>query len=564
MLLSCCFQNSTEMCEETKKDEKYRYREVKYPMKREHKRVLKKKLSNDSAYERTSMKCPKVADEKDSLDDQHYLIDKNNYSNGSTLRFESQNKHTNLTEISMVNQENKQKKEIQKTYKNNVNENKSLTNHSLNSRDPCVEVFGNNTLVSPSATEAPAHKLGNEENHKRILNQVQEGLDIQVTNLRNENAVALKREINLHKVQLMQEKEKHAKELQCKIWKIQEDANHLEENIRKEHDKEKKRMIESHQDLITHLERNYKNKELNLQIATKNVKEREELWEGEKEDVLEEIQNLKIEAAQRTANLVEDFDVHGKDKRRSLSQEVFVLQIIVEMKTGEMRNLREQVAETQQKMEQMEVNRKKLNVALARIEDLEEQNVYKEKLTKRLSAENDKLQEDIKNSSSAAKMMNETVDVLKKRIRENLINESQEKKEELRGFQYNNCFENNSKGQPAIIEKITNHMNNKDDPDNLIHVKSKSQSHNISTLEAVDEGLGDISGESEIAYSPALNMTKMASHADLAEDSNRSEENSFRNRDKANRQKGVQKRCISNSLGNLDTSIRRISIETSL
>ena len=110
------------MCEETKKDEKYRYREVKkfyttfnkiklqvkYPMKREHKRVLKKKLSNDSAYERTSMKCPKVADEKDPLDDQHYLIDKNNYSNGSTLRFESQNKHTNITEISRVNQENKQ------------------------------------------------------------------------------------------------------------------------------------------------------------------------------------------------------------------------------------------------------------------------------------------------------------------------------------------------------------------------------------------------------------------------------------------------------------------------
>ena len=112
MLLSCCFQNSTELCEETKKDEKYRYREVKkwystfndiklqvkYPMKREHKRVLKKKLSNDSSHERTSMKCPKVADEKDPLDDQQYLINKNNF------------KHTNLTEISMVNQENKQKK----------------------------------------------------------------------------------------------------------------------------------------------------------------------------------------------------------------------------------------------------------------------------------------------------------------------------------------------------------------------------------------------------------------------------------------------------------------------
>ena len=117
MLLSCCFQNSTELCEETKKDEKYRYREVKkcyttlnniklqvkYPMKREHKRVLKKKLSNDSSYERPSMKCPKVTDEKDSLDDQHHSMKKNNFWKETSSHIESQNKQKNFTEITIAN-----------------------------------------------------------------------------------------------------------------------------------------------------------------------------------------------------------------------------------------------------------------------------------------------------------------------------------------------------------------------------------------------------------------------------------------------------------------------------
>ena len=73
-----------------------------------------------------------------------------------------------------------------------------MTNQSSNLKDPnqlysCVEIFGNNTLAVPSATEGPADILESKENHKRILNQIQEGLDIQVTNLRNENAVALNR-----------------------------------------------------------------------------------------------------------------------------------------------------------------------------------------------------------------------------------------------------------------------------------------------------------------------------------------------------------------------------------
>merc|ERR1719499_1416501 len=133
-------------------------------MKREHKRVLKKKLSNDSSYERPSMKCPKVTDEKASLDDQHYLTKKNNFWKETSSHIESQNKQKNFTEITLANSVENYGKDIQKTHKNNVNGNKSLTNHSSNLNDPnqlysCVEIFGNNTLAVPSATEGPADIL---------------------------------------------------------------------------------------------------------------------------------------------------------------------------------------------------------------------------------------------------------------------------------------------------------------------------------------------------------------------------------------------------------------------
>ena len=66
-------------------------------------------------------------------------------------------------------------------------------------------------------------------------------------------------------------------------------------------------------------------------------------------------------------------DNMSEDKKRSLSQEVYSLQLVVEMRTGEVRNLREELARATQQLEQAECTKGKLRKTTARMEDLEEQ-----------------------------------------------------------------------------------------------------------------------------------------------------------------------------------------------
>ena len=123
------------------------------------------------------------------------------------------------------------------------------------------------------------------------------------------------------------------------------------------------------------MDEKYKIQENKLNESVKNVKEREEIWEKERSEILGEVQNLKADALEMVTKMALEYEdeVAGAEKRRSLSQEAFCLQIIVSMKTDEMRNLREQVAITEQKLEQSENSKKKLSLVLARIEDLKEQ-----------------------------------------------------------------------------------------------------------------------------------------------------------------------------------------------
>ena len=62
-----------------------------------------------------------------------------------------------------------------------------------------------------------------------------------------------------------------------------------------------------------------------------------------------------------------------KEKRRSFSQEVSSLQLVVDMRTGEVRNLREQLARSTQEIKQSEIVEEKLRKATSKMEDLEEQ-----------------------------------------------------------------------------------------------------------------------------------------------------------------------------------------------
>ena len=77
-------------------------------------------------------------------------------------------------------------------------------------------------------------------------------------------------------------------------------------------------------------------------------------WEKERSEVLNEVQRLKAEATTMVKILATEYEEENlsEDKKRSLSQEAYSLQMVIEMRTGEVRNLRDQLARATQQPEQ--------------------------------------------------------------------------------------------------------------------------------------------------------------------------------------------------------------------
>ena len=141
-------------------------------------------------------------------------------------------------------------------------------------------------------------------------------------------------------------------------------------------------MFTEQQENIKHMDEEFKmkedriNKSLNLLKQSLNlIEEREQGWQEEKAEILKEVQRLKAVGTHMVKIFTSEHDEDdlSEYKKRSLSQEVYSLQLVVEMRTGEVRNLRDQLARTTQELEQAEVVKEKLGKSTARIEDLEEQ-----------------------------------------------------------------------------------------------------------------------------------------------------------------------------------------------
>ena len=130
------------------------------------------------------------------------------------------------------------------------------------------------------------------------------------------------------------------------------------------------------------MKENRLNKSLNLLNQSLNlIEEREQAWQNERAEIIKEIRRLKEEATQMAKMLAMEYeeDNLGKEKRRSLTQEVYSLQLVVEMRTGEVKNLREELARAAQQLEQAEMGKERLRKATSKIEDLEEQIKIKSK-----------------------------------------------------------------------------------------------------------------------------------------------------------------------------------------
>ena len=91
--------------------------------------------------------------------------------------------------------------------------------------------------------------------------------------------------------------------------------------------------------------------------------------------VVKKAKLMKAEAGKMVSILAAEYEEENlsEEKKRSLSAEVYSLQLVVDMRTGEVRNLRDQLATLTHQLEVMQDVQTKLDKANNRIEDLEEQ-----------------------------------------------------------------------------------------------------------------------------------------------------------------------------------------------
>merc|ERR1712098_362879 len=152
-----------------------------------------------------------------------------------------------------------------------------------------------------------------------------------------------------------------------------------------------------------------------------DIEKRELSWQEEKQEVLNEVQRLKADATRMAKLLAMEYEdeTSHENKKRSLSQEVYSLQLVVEMRTGEVRNLREQIAKATQQLEQAQMDKEKLRKVTARMEDLEEQLRIKTNLERQLSLEKSQLETEVANSTREADRMSKTMESLRWRIQNN-------------------------------------------------------------------------------------------------------------------------------------------------
>lgn len=152
---------------------------------------------------------------------------------------------------------------------------------------------------------------------------------------------------------------------------------------------------------------------------------RDEAWQAEKEDVLNEITRLKEEANRFISILSQEDDPEKTDellspgKRQSLTREVESLQLVVEMRTAELHKLREERTRHLQQLEELEKTKAMLEKANARVEDLTVQLAAKTELERQLSWEKSQLENFFQTETKNKTRISMQVEELQWRIKHN-------------------------------------------------------------------------------------------------------------------------------------------------
>jgi len=217
------------------------------------------------------------------------------------------------------------------------------------------------------------------------------------------------------------EKELHSKALETAMMDAKNEANRTISELNREVVAERGKLVAEQQARSRELEEEWRVKEERLQKSLLEVEGREQEWQEERAEVLAEVQRLKAEASRMVAILAMEAEEENlsEEKKLSLGQEVYSLQLVVDMRTGEVRSLRQQLAVANQQLECMDSLRGQLEKANARLDDLQAQVLNKNAIEKQLSQEKSQLELSVDSSNKAVERMSQNVEELQWRIRNN-------------------------------------------------------------------------------------------------------------------------------------------------
>jgi len=377
-----------------------------------------------------------------------------------------------------------------------------------------------------------------EGERKEILKKHIDESEKMIKDMKHHHSIELEKVRQSYDAKLNEMKAEMMKNLEIANIEAKNVANETISKLNKQVIQERGKILAEQQENSKQLQEEFRLKNEQLNQSLRDIEEREASWQEERQDVLNEVQRLKADAT-RMAKLLameyEDDNCLG-NKKRSLSQEVYSLQLVVEMKTGEVRNMREQMAKASQQLEQAEKDKEKLRKVTARVEDLEEQLRIKNCFERQLSLEKSQLEKKMSISVKEADRMSKTMESLRWRIQNNFqfpvenisaekqcaglsTNQSDNLKSDSENTEStldtgNNIVIQRREAVTAISDDAIKQLDDKqnepaDTGDNIRNI-SKSEHFNINDesegneiddliddVESLDEGVGDISSDGE-------------------------------------------------------------------
>jgi len=408
-----------------------------------------------------------------------------------------------------------------------------------NANDVETASLSDKTKIEEEPKEANIEQVEiKEEERKEIIKKHIDESEKMINDMKHHHLIELEKVRQSYEAKLNEMKAEMMKNLEIANIEARNVANETISKLNKQVIQERGKIMAEQQENSKQLQEEFRLKNEQLNQSLRDIEERETSWQEERQDVLNEVQRLKADATRMAKLLAMEYedDTCLGNKKRSLTQEVYSLQLVVEMRTGEVRNLREQMAKASQQLEQAEMDKEKLRKVTARVEDLEEQLRIKNCFERQLSLEKSQLEKKMSISVKEADRMSKTMESLRWRIQNNFqfpvenisaekqcaglsTNQSDNLKSDSENTEStldtgNNIVIQRREAVTAISDDAIKQLDDKqnepaDSGDNIrnisksehLDINVESEGNEIDDLiddvESLDEGVGDISSDGE-------------------------------------------------------------------